>query len=50
MSVEIYLNPSSKADPLLAVNSLPSATTLDESANISFRGRSPAETGIEPEI
>lgn len=44
--LEIYLNPSAKADPLLAVNSMPAATTLDESANISFRGSSPAETGI----
>jgi hypothetical protein len=44
--LDIYLNPSSKADPILAVNALPSATTLDESANISLRGSSPAETGI----
>ena len=44
--LDIYLNPSAKADPLLAVNSLPSSTTLDESANISFRGSSPSETGI----
>ena len=44
--LDIYLNPSAKADPLLAVNSLPSATTLDESANISFRGSGPGETGI----
>jgi hypothetical protein len=42
----IYTNPSSKADPLLAVNTLPSSTTLDESPNISIRGSSPAETGI----
>ena len=44
--LDIYLNPLSKADPLLAVNSMPSSTTLDESASISFRGSSPAETGI----
>ncbi|MEQ8926044.1 MAG: carboxypeptidase-like regulatory domain-containing protein [Fulvivirga sp.] len=44
--LDIYLNPSAKADPLLATNSLPSSTTLDESANISFRGSSPDETGI----
>ena len=44
--LDIYLNPSSRADPILAVNSLPAATTLDESANISLRGSSPAETGI----
>jgi CarboxypepD_reg-like domain/TonB-dependent Receptor Plug Domain len=44
--LDIYLNPGSKADPILAVNALPAATTLDESANISLRGSSPAETGI----
>ncbi len=44
--MEIYKNPSSKADALLAVNSLASATTLDETANVSFRGSSPAETGV----
>lgn len=44
--MDIYLNPSAKADPLLATNSLPSSTTLDESANISFRGSSPDETGV----
>ncbi|MEQ9413068.1 MAG: carboxypeptidase-like regulatory domain-containing protein, partial [Cyclobacteriaceae bacterium] len=44
--LEIYTNPSAKADPILAVSSSPSATTTDESANISLRGSSPAETGI----
>jgi hypothetical protein len=44
--LEIYTNPSAKADPLLAVNASPSATTTDESANISLRGGSPSETGI----
>ena len=44
--LDIYMDPNAKADPLLAVNSLPSSTTLDESANVSFRGSSPAETGI----
>ncbi len=44
--LDIYLNPSAKADPLLAVNSMPAATTLDESANISLRGSTPAETGV----
>ncbi len=44
--LDIYTNPSAKADPLLAVNSLPSSTTLDESANISFRGSGAGETGI----
>lgn len=42
----IYKNPAAKADPLLAVNSLPAATTTDESASVSLRGSSPAETGI----
>jgi hypothetical protein len=44
--IEIYTNPSAKADPILAVGSTPSATTTDESANISLRGGSPAETGV----
>ncbi|MEZ4944277.1 MAG: carboxypeptidase-like regulatory domain-containing protein [Cyclobacteriaceae bacterium] len=44
--LEIYTNPSAKADPILAVSSSPSATTTDESANISLRGSSPVETGI----
>jgi hypothetical protein len=44
--LEIYTNPSARADPLLAVNALPAATTTDESANISLRGGSPDETGI----
>ncbi|WP_370090141.1 carboxypeptidase-like regulatory domain-containing protein [Ekhidna sp.] len=44
--IDIYTNPSAKADPILAVNSLPSSTTTDESANISLRGSSPLETGI----
>ncbi len=42
---EVYTNPAAKADPILAVNSLPSATTTDESANISLRGSSAIETG-----
>jgi len=44
--IDIYTNPAAKADPLLAVNALPSSTTTDESANISLRGSSPIETGI----
>ncbi|MFC2138540.1 carboxypeptidase-like regulatory domain-containing protein [Bacteroidota bacterium] len=44
--MDIYQNPLSKADPLLAVNGMASSTTTDESANISLRGSSPAETGI----
>lgn len=44
--MDIYTNPAAKADPILAVNSLPSSTTTDESANISLRGSSPIETGV----
>ena len=44
--LDIYTNPAAKADPILAVNSLPSSTTTDESANISLRGSSPIETGV----
>ncbi len=44
--LQIYTNPAAKADPLLAVNSMPAATTLDESANISLRGSTSQETGI----
>lgn len=44
--LDIYLNPNSKADALLAVQSLPASTSVDETANISLRGSSPAETGI----
>ncbi|MEM6641460.1 MAG: TonB-dependent receptor [Bacteroidota bacterium] len=43
--IEVYTNPAAKADPILAVNSLPSSTTTDESANISLRGSSAIETG-----
>ncbi len=44
--LDIYLNPTAKADPVLAINSMPASTTTDESATISLRGSSPAETGI----
>ena len=44
--LDIYTNPSAKADPLLAVQSLPASTSTDETANISLRGSSPAETTI----
>ncbi len=44
--IEIYTNPAANADPLLAVNTMPSSTTTDESASISLRGSSPLETGI----
>ncbi|MFC2104542.1 carboxypeptidase-like regulatory domain-containing protein [Bacteroidota bacterium] len=44
--MEIYLNPASKADALLAVNAMAASTTTDESASISLRGSRPDETGI----
>lgn len=44
--MQIYLNPAAKADPLLAVNSLPAATNLDETANVSFRGSPSSATGV----
>lgn len=44
--LDIYTNPSAKADPLLAVQSLPSETSTEETANISLRGSSPSETTI----
>jgi hypothetical protein len=42
----IVTNPAAAADPLLAVRTLPAATTLDESASISLRGSDPSQTGI----
>ena len=42
----IYTNPNAKADPLLAVQSLPASTSADETANVSLRGSPPNETGI----
>lgn len=44
--LEVYKNPNAKGDALLAVNGTPAVTTLDESANISFRGSSPEQTGV----
>ncbi len=44
--LDIYTNPSAKADPLLAVQSLPAETSTEETANISLRGSSPSETTI----
>lgn len=44
--MDIYLNPASKVDPLLAINAMAASTTIDESANISLRGSRPDETGI----
>ena len=44
--LQVYRNATAKADPLLAVNSLPAATNPEETANVSLRG-SPAEaTGV----
>ncbi len=43
--IDIYQNPSSKADPLVAVNTSVSSTTTDENAAVSFRGASPNQTG-----
>ncbi|MTB52576.1 carboxypeptidase-like regulatory domain-containing protein [Lewinella sp. W8] len=44
--LDVYLNPAAKADPLLAVNSLPAATNPDETANVSLRGSPSEATGI----
>jgi hypothetical protein len=44
--MDIYKNPAAKADPLLAVNTLPAATNLDESASVRLRGGLPQETAI----
>jgi|GEM_PF-814102 len=44
--LQIVTNPAAAADPLLAVRTLPAATTLDESASISLRGSDPSQTGI----
>lgn len=44
--LRIVTNPAAAADPLLAVRTLPAATTTDESANISLRGSDPSQTGI----
>lgn len=43
--IEIYQNPNSKADALVAVNTSASSTTTDENAAVSFRGASPNQTG-----
>jgi len=44
--LEVYLNPAAKADPLLAVNTLPAATSPDETANVSLRGSPSVATGV----
>jgi len=44
--LDIYLNPSSQADALKAVQSNPAATTIDETANVSLRGSPASETGV----
>lgn len=43
--IDIYLNPNSKADALVAINTSVSSTTKDENAAVSFRGASPNQTG-----
>jgi len=43
--LDVYQNPSSRADPVRAVASLPSSSNIDETANLSLRGSSPFETG-----
>ncbi|MEM1123108.1 MAG: carboxypeptidase-like regulatory domain-containing protein, partial [Bacteroidota bacterium] len=44
--LDIYLDPSSQADALKAVQSNPAATTIDETANVSLRGSPASETGV----
>ena len=44
--LDIVTNPAAAADPLLAVRTLPAATSLDESASVSLRGSDPSQTGI----
>jgi hypothetical protein len=43
--IDIYKNPMSKADPLVAINTSVSSTTKDENAAVSFRGATPNQTG-----
>ncbi len=43
--IDIYLNPVSKADPLVAINTTASSSTKDENAAVSFRGASANATG-----
>ncbi|MCF6298157.1 MAG: carboxypeptidase-like regulatory domain-containing protein, partial [Flavobacteriaceae bacterium] len=38
--LDIYLNPVSQGDPLLAITFLPASTTVNETANPSLRGSS----------
>ena len=43
--IDIYLNPVSKADPLVAVNTTGASTTKDENAAVNFRGATVNATG-----
>ncbi len=43
--LDIYKNPNSKADALVAINTQMSSTTKDENAAVAFRGASPQQTG-----
>ena len=44
--LDIYLNPSSKGDPLNAINTIPSSTNTEEGVNISLRGSSADKSKI----
>lgn len=44
--LEVYLTPTAQADPILAVNVLPSSTNTDESAALNFRGAGPEQSGL----
>jgi len=43
--LDIYKNPNSKADALVAITTQMSSTTKDENAAVAFRGASPQQTG-----
>ncbi|WKV13887.1 carboxypeptidase-like regulatory domain-containing protein [Marivirga harenae] len=43
--IDIYINPNSKADALVAINTQMSSTIKDENAAVAFRGASPQQTG-----
>ena len=45
-ALDIYQNPTANADPLKAIEILPSATTVDESASPSLRGSSAQRSRI----
>ena len=45
-AMDVYLNPNAKGDPILAVQSMPASTTVDETANLSLRGSNLVETSF----